>query len=64
MSTVHAVFEGGVFRPISPVDLPENSTVEFEPRVIDATEAQLLDRVTESDPGLAAIYRGAVSPPQ
>ncbi|MBM3997121.1 MAG: DUF104 domain-containing protein, partial [Planctomycetes bacterium] len=23
MSTVHAVFEGGVFRPISPVDLPE-----------------------------------------
>jgi len=53
MSTVHAVFEGGVFRPISPVDLPENSTVEFEPRVIDATEAQLLDRVTESDPGLA-----------
>ncbi|MFO0068423.1 MAG: antitoxin family protein [Pirellulaceae bacterium] len=32
--TIHAVFENGVFRPVSPVDLPENAEVEFEPRVI------------------------------
>jgi predicted DNA-binding antitoxin AbrB/MazE fold protein len=30
--TVRAIFENGVFRPLDPVDLPEHSTVEFEPR--------------------------------
>ena len=31
-STVHAIFENGVFRPVEPVDLPDNTPVEFEPR--------------------------------
>jgi predicted DNA-binding antitoxin AbrB/MazE fold protein len=35
MKTVRAVFEDGVFRPISPVALPEKSMVEFEPRVVE-----------------------------
>ena len=33
MKTIHAVFENGVFRPIEPVDLPDQTPVEFEPRV-------------------------------
>jgi len=40
MSTVHAIFEKGVFRPTEPVQLPDNCEVEFEPRVI-TTEADL-----------------------
>jgi predicted DNA-binding antitoxin AbrB/MazE fold protein len=34
MKTIHAVFEHGVFRPLDPVELPEASHVEFEPKVI------------------------------
>lgn len=33
-STVHAIYENGVFRPLGPVDLPECTPVEFEPRVL------------------------------
>jgi predicted DNA-binding antitoxin AbrB/MazE fold protein len=32
--TVRAIFEDGVFRPLEPVDLPEHSAVEFEPRPV------------------------------
>jgi predicted DNA-binding antitoxin AbrB/MazE fold protein len=32
-STVHAIYENGVFRPVAPVDLPDKTPVEFEPRV-------------------------------
>ena len=35
MKTVQAVYEGGVFRPIGDVALPEKARVEFEPRVIE-----------------------------
>jgi len=34
MSTIHAIFEDGVFRPREPVGLPEGSQVEFEPRIV------------------------------
>ena len=34
MSTVHAVFENGVFRPSDPVALPEGCEVEFDPRIV------------------------------
>lgn len=33
MGTIRAVFENGVFRPITPVQLPEACHVEFEPRL-------------------------------
>ena len=34
MSTIHAIFADGVFRPQDPVELPEGSEVEFEPRIV------------------------------
>lgn len=37
--TVHAVFENGVFRPTTPVELPEHSAVTFEPRMTPASAA-------------------------
>jgi predicted DNA-binding antitoxin AbrB/MazE fold protein len=56
MKTVHAIYEGGVFRPTAPVDLPEHSQVQFEPRVIDPTEADLAEKIAKMDPGRARIY--------
>jgi predicted DNA-binding antitoxin AbrB/MazE fold protein len=53
MKSVHAIFENGVFRPIEPVDLPEQTPVEFEPRVL--TEAHPGAQARVSD-GLAKIY--------
>lgn len=34
MTTIHATYEDGVFRPRQPVDLPEHCVVEFEPRIV------------------------------
>ena len=31
--TIQAIYENGVFRPVGPVELPENARVEFEPRL-------------------------------
>ncbi len=46
MSTIRAVYENGVFRPTDPVDLPDQSVVEFEPRpVTDDRGATALDAV-------------------
>jgi predicted DNA-binding antitoxin AbrB/MazE fold protein len=33
---VRAIFEGGVFRPLAPVHLPEQTEVEFEPIVVNS----------------------------
>jgi predicted DNA-binding antitoxin AbrB/MazE fold protein len=46
MKTVQAVYEDGVFRPIGQVALPEKTTVEFEPRVVE---------VAQGDPMLEAF---------
>lgn len=35
MSIVQAIYENGVFRPLNPVHLPDQSYVEFEPRVAE-----------------------------
>jgi len=35
-STVHAIYENGVFRPLEPVDLPESCEVEVEVRIVNA----------------------------
>ena len=48
MKTVHAVYEGGVFRPTEQVDLPERCEVEFEPRV--------LDEPAQHGNGMAGVY--------
>lgn len=47
MSTIRAIYENGVFRPIEPIELPERSVVEFEPRPVEG------DR---DDEALDAIY--------
>jgi predicted DNA-binding antitoxin AbrB/MazE fold protein len=31
---IQAIYEQGVFRPTEPVDLPERTYVEFEPRIV------------------------------
>ncbi len=32
--TIHAIYENGVFRPTTPVDLPEGSEVRIEPQPV------------------------------
>jgi predicted DNA-binding antitoxin AbrB/MazE fold protein len=34
MSVIHAIYEGGIFRPIEHVALPERCKVEFDPKVL------------------------------
>ena len=52
-STIHAIYENGVFRPVEPVDLPDKTPVEFEPRVL--AEASQTPSPPMSE-GLAKIY--------
>jgi predicted DNA-binding antitoxin AbrB/MazE fold protein len=47
MKTVQAVYEGGVFRPLGEVALPENARVEFEPRVLDMQQSDATPEVFE-----------------
>jgi len=48
MSTIRAVYENGIFRPMEPVDLPEQSVVEFEPRLVeDERKSKALDDIYE-----------------
>lgn len=41
METIHAIFDGGVFRPTEPVVLPDMCEVEFEPRVVQPNTARV-----------------------
>jgi predicted DNA-binding antitoxin AbrB/MazE fold protein len=45
MGTIEAIFEGGVFRPIEPVALPEKCHVRFAPEVINGDLSQNLDSI-------------------
>ena len=40
MNTVHAIYENGIFRPLTLVDLPEHAEVKFEPRQVHSEENQ------------------------
>lgn len=42
---IHAIYEDGVFKPTEPVNLPENSEVEFEIEVADDSQQPSLDDV-------------------
>jgi predicted DNA-binding antitoxin AbrB/MazE fold protein len=57
MKTIHAVYENGVFRPTGPVDIPEHTPVEFEPRV-KTDMAENGDRLAApaKGPGLTKVY--------
>jgi hypothetical protein len=39
MQTIHAIFENGVFRPVVPIELPEQAEFAFEPRLVAAPSA-------------------------
>ena len=48
MLTIRAIYENGVFRPIGPIELPERSVVEFEPRPVEGDhEDEALDAIYE-----------------
>jgi predicted DNA-binding antitoxin AbrB/MazE fold protein len=50
-TTVHAVFEKGVFRPVEPISLPESTSVELDVRL--AGEQPSPPSMSE---GLAKVY--------
>ena len=57
METIHAIYENGVFRPTVPVDLPEHTPVEFEPRLkVDAGENGGPPAKAGLSQGLARVY--------
>lgn len=66
MSTIRAIFQDGAFRPVGPVDLPENTMVEFEPRPVPDPEraeaarravfAILAERYHGGEPDVAARH--------
>jgi predicted DNA-binding antitoxin AbrB/MazE fold protein len=47
MGTIEAIYEGGVFRPVNPIVLPEKSRVQLQ--IVDALPAV-------NDDGMDAIY--------
>jgi predicted DNA-binding antitoxin AbrB/MazE fold protein len=49
--TIHAIFENGVFRPTEAVEIPEQSEVEVEVRVIREGATQ-----PPMSAGLAKVY--------
>jgi predicted DNA-binding antitoxin AbrB/MazE fold protein len=51
-TTIRAIFENGVFRPVERVSLPDNTPVEIELRILNKQEP---DRATMSE-GLAKVY--------
>ena len=50
LKTIHAIYEGGVFRPVEAVDLPDQTEVEFEPRISPPAPR------TGMSPGLTRVY--------
>lgn len=59
METIHAIFEGGVFRPKVPVTLPEHVEYEFEPRpvvVLSTQNGESPQQLNYSEDGLQKIY--------
>ena len=50
-TTVHAIFEKGVFRPVEPISLPERTSVELEVRM--PGEQPTASPMSE---GLAKVY--------
>lgn len=48
MAVIHATYEAGVFRPHSPVNLPDRCEVEFELKVIGPeTKIKAVEQVYE-----------------
>lgn len=45
MKTIHPVYENGVFHPMEPVELPDHTEVEFEPKVVRAPASDGMDGI-------------------
>lgn len=59
METVHAIFENGVFRPVIPVELPEQAEYAFEPRLVTVavtTNGTAIEPISHSEEELRNIY--------
>jgi predicted DNA-binding antitoxin AbrB/MazE fold protein len=41
MSMVRAIYEAGVFRPLTPPELPEGAEVEFGPQLVRAKKPEV-----------------------
>jgi len=55
--TIHAVYENGVFRPTTPVDLPEGFEVTIEPKEAEVRQPLPTDpEFVHLEPGLAKTY--------
>ncbi len=49
MATITAIYENGVFRPTEPVDLPEGSTVRFEPETVSPTVPEAVPTAAQDE---------------
>lgn len=47
MSVVRAIYEGGVFRPLTPPQLPEGAEVEFEVHVLPVNDDASMEAIFE-----------------
>jgi len=66
MKPIHAIYENGVFRPTEPVELPEHTEVNVEPRTtkndreeegeLDELYAILSERYRSGETDLAARH--------
>jgi predicted DNA-binding antitoxin AbrB/MazE fold protein len=48
MSVIRAIYENGVFLPLTPVNLPEHSKVEFELNAVGSDAVPSLSEVYET----------------
>lgn len=51
MKTIHAIYENGVFRPTTPVDLPDGSRVTIQPE-----DPETVPSTSPSEDDLDPIY--------
>jgi predicted DNA-binding antitoxin AbrB/MazE fold protein len=57
MTTVEAIFQGGAFRPVGPVDLPENQRVRLSiSPVSPAAAPEWVDEMRRERERVAAAY--------
>lgn len=57
METIRVVFEGGVFRPLVPIALPEHAQFDVEPRPVPSpTSENGEERQFGTEEGMRKIY--------
>ena len=57
METIRVVFEGGVFRPVVPISLPEHAEFDVEPKPVISPVPECRDeRHFGTEEGMRKIY--------